>query len=93
MAILRARAGARSLTGGRDLARARGGTGHARKAPRRGIDADRHDPNFDRPDAATRYQHIDVLFDEHTIDWDLVERHWSDLLRSAISIREGRVSS
>ncbi|OLT40047.1 transposase [Saccharomonospora sp. CUA-673] len=52
-----------------------------------------HDLTFYRPEAATRYQHIDSLFDEHTIDWDLIERHWPDLLRTAISIREGRVSS
>ncbi|MDV6246976.1 Tn3 family transposase (plasmid) [Rhodococcus opacus] len=27
------------------------------------------------------------------MDWDLIERHWTDLLSTAISIREGRVSS
>jgi hypothetical protein len=51
------------------------------------------DLNFYRPDAGARYQHIDVLFGDNTIDWGLIERHWTDLLRTAISIREGRVSS
>ena len=27
------------------------------------------------------------------IDWDLIEKHWPDLLRTGISIREGRLSS
>jgi TnpA family transposase len=52
-----------------------------------------HDLNFYRPDAATRYEHIDGLFGDNAIDWDLIERHWTDLLRTGISIREGRVSS
>jgi TnpA family transposase len=52
-----------------------------------------HDLNFYRPDARTRYQHIDGLFGDNVIDWDLIERHWTDLLRTAISIREGRLSS
>jgi TnpA family transposase len=42
---------------------------------------------------ATRYDHIDSLFGDNAIDWDLIERHWTDLLRTSISIREGRVSS
>ncbi|MGW3473443.1 transposase, partial [Saccharopolyspora sp. NPDC000995] len=52
-----------------------------------------HDLNFYRPDAATRYQHIDSLFGDNAIDWELIEKHWTDLLRTSISIREGRVSS
>jgi TnpA family transposase len=52
-----------------------------------------HDLNFYRPDATTRYSHIDSLFGDNAIDWDLIERHWTDLLRTSISIREGRVSS
>ena len=52
-----------------------------------------HDLIFYRPDARTRYQHIDALFGDNAIDWDLIEKHWIDLLRTAISIREGRVSS
>ncbi|MDR7304480.1 Tn3 family transposase [Haloactinomyces albus] len=52
-----------------------------------------HDLIFYRPDPRTRYQHIDALFGDNAIDWDLIERHWTDLLRTAISIRESRVSS
>jgi TnpA family transposase len=52
-----------------------------------------HDLNFYRPNAKTRYSHIDSLFGDNAIDWGLIERHWTDLLRTSISIREGRVSS
>ncbi|WP_328591774.1 transposase [Candidatus Frankia alpina] len=48
---------------------------------------------FYRPDPQARYQHIDALFAEHTIDWRLIEVHWPDLMRTAISIREGALSS
>jgi len=51
-----------------------------------------HDLNFYRPSATTRYQHIDSLFGDDVIDWDLIATHWPDLLRTAISIREGRLS-
>ncbi|WP_260850846.1 transposase [Rhodococcus sp. WB9] len=51
------------------------------------------DLNFYRPAPTTRYSHIDSLFGDNAIDWGLIERHWTDLLRTAISIREGRVSS
>ncbi len=52
-----------------------------------------HDLIFYQPDATTRYQHIESLFGSHAIDWRLLEQHWPDLLRTAMSIREGRVSS
>ncbi|WP_194922551.1 Tn3 family transposase [Catenulispora pinisilvae] len=52
-----------------------------------------HDLNFYRPDARTRYQHIDALFADNVIDRGLLEKHWTDLLRTGISIREGRLSS
>jgi TnpA family transposase len=52
-----------------------------------------HDLNFYRPDAGARYRHIDSLFGDNVIDWDLIEKHWPDLLRTGISIREGRLSS
>lgn len=29
----------------------------------------------------SRYSHIDGLFGDNAIDWDLIERHWPDLLR------------
>jgi TnpA family transposase len=52
-----------------------------------------HDLIFYRPDPEVCYQHIDTLFGEEAIDWRLIETHWSDLLRTAISIRENRISS
>jgi len=52
-----------------------------------------HDLNFYRPTATTEYAHIDALFGDNVIDWGLVEKHWPDLLRAGISIREGRLSS
>lgn len=33
------------------------------------------------------------MFGEEAVDWQLIETHWSDLLRTAISIRENRLSS
>ena len=48
---------------------------------------------FYRPDTAARYQHIDALFADQTIDWKLIEQHWPDLMRTVISIREGALSS
>ncbi|MEV4172493.1 Tn3 family transposase [Nonomuraea sp. NPDC049709] len=52
-----------------------------------------HDLIFYRPTPGTRYQHIDSLFGDEVIDWTLIETHWTDLLRTAISIRENRLSS
>ncbi len=46
-----------------------------------------------RPSADTSFRHIDSLFGEEVIDWQLIETHWSDLMRVVISIREGRISS
>ena len=48
---------------------------------------------FYRPEPGVRYRHIDELFGPAAIDWHLLEQHWPDLLRTAISIREGRLSS
>ncbi|MEV0151444.1 MULTISPECIES: Tn3 family transposase [unclassified Nonomuraea] len=52
-----------------------------------------HDLIFYRPTPGTRYQHIVSLFGDEAIDWTLIETHWTDLLRTAISIRENRLSS
>ncbi|MEU4409175.1 Tn3 family transposase [Streptosporangium sp. NPDC023963] len=52
-----------------------------------------HDLVFYRPAASTRYAHIDSLFGDEAIDWRLIETHWTDLLRTAISIRENKLSS
>jgi len=45
---------------------------------------------FYRPSKDTRYQHIDPLFRD-TIDWDLLETHWPDLVQVALSIQAGKM--
>jgi len=42
-----------------------------------------------RPGPESRYEHIDGLFTD-TIDWDLIATHLPDMLRVALSIKEGR---
>ena len=54
------------------------------------------DLNFYRPAAATRFRHIDALFGEpgrNVIDWDLIERHFDDLMRVVLSVAAGKISS
>ena len=47
-----------------------------------------------RPDKTVRYQHIDDLFGrDKVINWALIETHWADLIRVALSIRAGKLSS
>lgn len=51
---------------------------------------------FYRPSKQTEYVHIDALFGEpgmNTIDWELIESQFRHLMRVAISVREGAVSS
>jgi TnpA family transposase len=51
---------------------------------------------FYRPSKTTEYVHIDALFGEpgkNTIDWDLIESQFRHLMRVAISVREGAISS
>ncbi|MFI6900530.1 Tn3 family transposase [Nonomuraea sp. NPDC050394] len=50
------------------------------------------DLTFHRPEPGIRYRHIDALFGE-PINWQLIENHWQDLMKVAISIREGELSS
>lgn len=45
-----------------------------------------------RPDKSIKYQHINRLFDE-TADWELIEKHWQDLMQVALSIYSGKISS
>ena len=48
---------------------------------------------FFRASGHLAYPHIDELFGErgrNVIDWQLIERHWRDLMQVAISISEGR---
>ncbi len=47
---------------------------------------------FFRPESDMKYQHIDALFSE-TIDWELIQLHWKDLLRVVLSIKHGKISS
>ena len=49
------------------------------------------DLKFYRPSRETVYEHIDSLFHDNVVDWDLIQTHWQDLLRVAISIQEGKV--
>ena len=50
------------------------------------------DLTFFRPGKNAHYQHIDTLFTD-TIDWDLIETHWQDLMQVALSIKAGKISS
>ena len=45
-----------------------------------------------RPNKGIRYEHIDMLFDE-AIDWKLIETHFDDMLRVAVSIKAGNVTA
>ncbi|GHO51391.1 Tn3 family transposase [Ktedonospora formicarum] len=49
------------------------------------------DLKFYRPSREAVYEHIDALFHDNVIDWNLLQTHWQDLLRVAISIQEGKV--
>ncbi len=49
------------------------------------------DLKFFRPDPSVTYEHIDALFGENVIDWELIKTHWQDLLQVVISIQEGKV--
>jgi len=54
------------------------------------------DLTFYRHATDARYAHIDSLFGdpgENTINWQLIETHWPDLMQVVLSIREGRLSS
>lgn len=52
----------------------------------------RHDPNFYRPDSKCTCAHVDALFNG-TIDWDLIQRHWQDLIQLALSVQAGMIAS
>jgi TnpA family transposase len=45
-----------------------------------------------RPSKDSQYQHIDGLFTD-TIDWKIIEDHFTDMLRIVLSIKAGRVSA
>src|SRR5260370_37808881 len=49
------------------------------------------DLKFYRPSREAHYEHIDSLFGDNVVEWDLIQTHWQDLLRVVISIQEGKV--
>lgn len=49
------------------------------------------DLTFYRPTKDTKYEHIDALFVDNVVDWELIQTHWQDLLRVVISIQEGKM--
>ncbi|MDM4723505.1 transposase [Micromonospora sp. WMMA1363] len=54
------------------------------------------DLNFYRVSATSRFLHIEALFGEpgrNVIDWDLIERHYDDLMRVVLSVAAGKISS
>jgi TnpA family transposase len=50
------------------------------------------DLKFFRPTKKSKYKHIDSLFSD-TIDWELIETHWADLMQVVLSIKTGKMSS
>ena len=49
-----------------------------------------NDVTFYRVDRATTYTHIDTLFTQ-VVDWDIIERHWQDMMQVVLSIQAGTV--
>jgi TnpA family transposase len=49
-----------------------------------------NDVTFYRVDRHTSYKHIDALF-TGVVDWDLIERHWQDMMQVVLSIQAGQV--
>ncbi len=47
---------------------------------------------FFRPDEDIRYEYIDALFRD-TVDWDLIETHWKDLMQVVLSIKTGKIAA
>ncbi|MCR6475960.1 Tn3 family transposase [Variovorax sp. ZS18.2.2] len=47
---------------------------------------------FFKPGKDAKYQNIQSLFRGEAIDWDLIERHYEDMLRVAVSIKAGMIT-
>ncbi len=45
-----------------------------------------------RPSKQSTYKNIDALFND-TINWDLIENHWEDMMQVVLSIKKGKMSS
>ena len=50
------------------------------------------DLTFFKPSKESRYQNIQPLFSGGTIDWQLIERHYDDMMRVAVSIKAGMIT-
>mgnify|MGYP003978146983 FL=1 len=48
---------------------------------------------FYKPTKRMRLKNIGCLFKGETIDWQLIEDNWDELLQTAISIQQGKISS
>lgn len=51
------------------------------------------DLSLSKPDPQASYPHIQSLFGEGSIDWNLIETHLHDMLRVAVSIKTGKISA
>jgi TnpA family transposase len=49
-----------------------------------------NDVTLYRVDRDTAYKHIDALFTQ-VVDWDIIERHWHDMMQVVLSIQAGTV--
>jgi TnpA family transposase len=49
--------------------------------------------HYYKADPTDSYEHIQNLFTEKSIDWELIETHYHDMLRVVISIQKGKVKS
>lgn len=48
--------------------------------------------NMFRPARNTKYKHLNAVF-AGLVDWALIERHWREMLRLAVSVKLGKVSA
>lgn len=46
-----------------------------------------------RPTEDAKYNNIDSLFCDSSINWDLIETHWQDFMQVVLSIKQGKLSS
>jgi TnpA family transposase len=51
------------------------------------------DLTLSKPDAQATYQYIQPLFADGPIDWGLIQTHYHDMLRVAVSIMKGKISA
>jgi TnpA family transposase len=49
-----------------------------------------NDVTFYRVDRSTTYQHIDRVLTQ-VVDWELIERHWQDMMQVVLSIQAGTI--